>query len=177
MPGTDTIVRVAVRRVRAGAGLCLLATALVAAGCGTGPAPKDTRGGLAGRMSATCARMLARTDNSSAARIASLAGLVRAHDRAEATRRGMRPTLLREQALVEGARSALARVRGPFDRFLKAHPEHTLAHRDYFTYQALKLPVDASIRSFDRAVDTANATVGRYNRAIARYIRQQNIRW
>jgi hypothetical protein len=167
MPGADTIVRIAVRRVRAGAGLCLLAMALIAAGCGTGSAAKDTRGGLAGRMSGTCARALARTDGSSAARIASLAGLAAAHDRAEATRRRIRPALLREQALVDDARAALARVRAPFDRFLKAHPEHTLAHRDYLIYKALKLPVDAGIRSFDRAVDAANATVGRYNHAIA----------
>jgi hypothetical protein len=167
MPGADTIVRVAVRRVRAGAGLCLLATALAAAGCGTGgPAAKDTRGGLAGRMSPACADTLAHVESSSAARIASLAGLVRAHDDAEATRRRIRPALLREQALAVAARKALARVRSPFDRFLETHPEHTLAHRDYVTYQALKLPVDASIRSFDHAVDTANATVGRYNRAI-----------
>jgi hypothetical protein len=167
MRGADTIVLVAVRRVRAGAGLCLLAVALVAAGCGSGPAAKDTRGGLAGRMTAACARTLARLDSSSAARIASLDGLVRTHDRAEATRGRIRPVLVREQALVGAARKVLAHAREPFDAFLKAHPEHTLAHSDYVEYQALKQPVDAGIRSFDRAVDTANATVGRYNRAIA----------
>ena len=167
MPGADTIVRIAVRRVRAGAGLCLLALALAAAGCGTGPTAKDTRGGLAGRMSPVCAHTLARIDSSSAARIAALAGLVRAHDAAETNRRRIRPSLLREEALVTAARSALARVRAPFDRFLQAHPEHTLAHRDFLTYQALKLPFDASVRSFDHAVDTANATVRLYNRAIA----------
>ena len=166
MPGAETIVRVR-GRARCVAGLCLLATALAAAGCGTGaPAAKDTRGGLAGRMTPACARALGHIQATSAARIGALRRLVRARERAESARRAIRPTLQRQQALIATDRQALARVRSPLERFLAAHPEHTLAHRDYVTYRTLERPYDASVAGYDRAVSAANATVERYNREI-----------
>lgn len=162
-------------RVRVLAGLGVLVASLTAAGCGTSgdqqpvsPA-KDTRGGLAGRMSPACARSLSGLDAGSQKRITSITTLASARDRSESKARLLRRTLGKQQARVKLTRRALSRVREPFDQFLAAHPGHTLAPADYSTYVSLKQPYEASLKRVNLAIDASNAAVTRLNKEIAAF--------